>query len=95
MLAVHANCVSGVEVDKRSVCWPSWDWQCDAAEHTGLLGCEVVSLGEWLSTFRRIVLPSKHRQLLAESDGLTVQGPVFPVTYCECRRRHPLQYDTC
>jgi hypothetical protein len=43
----------------------------DVAEHSSVLGCDATSLGQWLPTFRRTVLPSKEQELLSQWKSIT------------------------
>jgi hypothetical protein len=54
-------------------CWRSWGSDSGVAEGSGLLGCEAVSLGEWILACRKVVVPSKRRELLVQRDSFTVQ----------------------
>lgn len=57
-------------VDKQPACWRSWGSDSGVAEGSDLLGCEAVSLGEWILTCRKFVVPSKRRELLVQRDAL-------------------------
>jgi hypothetical protein len=62
------------EVDKQPAFWRSWGSDTGVAEGSGLLGCEAVSLGEWILACGRVLVPSKRRELLVQRDGVTVQA---------------------
>lgn len=61
-------------VDKHPACWRSWGSDSGVAEGSGLVGCEAASLGEWILACRKVVVPSKRRELLVQRDGVIVQA---------------------
>ena len=64
-------------VDKQPACWRNWASDSGVAEGSSLLGCEAMSLGEWILACRRVVVPSKRRELLVKRDGVTVQAQFY------------------
>jgi hypothetical protein len=76
--------VSMMQLINILTCWRSWCSDSGVAEGSGLLGCEAVSLGEWILACRKVVVPSKRRKLLVNATALQSRRN-FPhdMTHCE------------
>lgn len=48
-----------------------WGFHSGVSEDSGLLGCDDVSWGKWIPTFRKNHRPSNGRQLLAQGQSVT------------------------
>jgi hypothetical protein len=62
------------EVVKQPAYWQSWGSDSCVAEGSGLVGCEAVSLVEWILACRRVVVPSKRREMQVQRNSVTVQA---------------------
>jgi len=65
-----------------------------AADGSGLLGCDAVSLGEWFASFQRILVPSSSG-LSSQPLSFKSSGISHPMTWCDITERLNPQQHHC